>query len=180
MSAEEKDKEKPDIPPINEYYQLVLNEYNNERDRKNSIETRSGVVLVFIAAFYVFALENCKLVDIFNLFDISLTFILLCKIVTVLGFHIAFFISVFFSWYSIKTRIYPFYDMSTLQYPCPKLEQIIIDFVGKPQEQKKGIIQQHRDVNSKKAKCFDKAMIFLFICIICLCIYTNLKGGIDG
>lgn len=32
------DSEKLDIP-INEYYQLILNEYNNERDRKQSIET---------------------------------------------------------------------------------------------------------------------------------------------
>lgn len=51
------DSEKLDIP-INEYYQLILNEYNNERDRKQSIETRSGIILTLIAAFFTFVLKE--------------------------------------------------------------------------------------------------------------------------
>lgn len=51
------DSEKLDIP-INEYYHLILNEYNNERDRKQSIETRSGIILTLIAAFFCICIKR--------------------------------------------------------------------------------------------------------------------------
>ena len=49
--------EKLDVP-INEYYQLILNEYNIERDRKQSIETRSEIILSLIATFLPLYLKN--------------------------------------------------------------------------------------------------------------------------
>jgi hypothetical protein len=49
----------------------------------------------------------------------------------------------------------------------PTLGQIILDFVE--------AIEKNRNKNNIKAKFFDFAMISIVICIICLCIYSNLE-----
>ena len=94
------DSEKLDIP-INEYYQLILNEYNNERGRKQSIETRSGIILTLIAAFFAFVLKEICLSDFICLFDNPLTFKILITILS--GFN---FLRCFFSKYNIFPVIY--------------------------------------------------------------------------
>ena len=51
--------------------------------------------------------------------------------------------------------------------------QIILDFVE--------AIQNNRNINDKKAKYFNWAVISLVICIASLCIYINLtQGGTNG
>lgn len=170
--------EKLDVP-INEYYQLILNEYNNERDRKQSIETRSGIILTLIAAFFAFVLEKVKLLSFFSLFNQPLTFKILVIIISGLFFYIAFFIAILFSLFSIKTKTYAFYDVSKItsatlmSSKIPTLGQIILDFVE--------AIKNNRKVNDKKAKYFNLAVISLVVCIACLCIYVNLiEGGSNG
>ena len=164
------DSEKLDVP-INESYQLILNEYNNERDRKQSIETRSGIILTLIATFFAFVLEKIRFSDIIFLFDKPLSFILLIKIIAGLVFFIAFFAAVFFSLLSIKTKKYAFYDVNTIttvklmSKRIPTFGQIILDFVE--------ATSKNRNENNKKAKYFNFAVICLVVCIICLCIYIN-------
>ena len=170
--------EKLDVP-INEYYQLILNEYNNERDRKQSIETRSGIILTLIVAFFAFVFEKVKLLSFFSLFNQPLTFKILVIIISGLFFYIAFFIAILFSLFSIKTKTYAFYDVSKItsatlmSSKIPTLGQIILDFVE--------AIKNNRKVNDKKAKYFNLAVISLVVCIACLCIYVNLiEGGSNG
>lgn len=170
--------EKLDVP-INEYYQLILNEYNIERDRKQSIETRSGIILSLIATFFAFVLEKIKMSEILRLINQPLTFTLLLIIISGIVFYIAFFTSILFSLLSIKIKTYAFYNVSkittaTLMAPrVPAMGQIILDFVE--------AIQNNRNINDKKAKYFNWAVISLVICIASLCIYINLtQGGING
>lgn len=166
------DSEKLDVP-INEYYQLILNEYNNERNRKQSIETRSSIVLTLIAALFAFAFDKMKFSNVFILFDKPLTFLMLIKILSALFFFIAFFAAILFSLLSVKTRQYEFYAVNTITTEkilgpkIPTLGQIILDFVE--------AIEKNRNKNNIKAKFFDFAMISIVICIICLCIYSNLE-----
>ena len=55
----------------------------------------------------------------------------------------------------------------------PAMGQIILDFVE--------AIQNNRNINDKKAKYFNWAVISLVICIASLCIYINLtQGGTNG
>ncbi|MBR5402175.1 MAG: hypothetical protein IK102_10240 [Treponema sp.] len=165
------DSEKLDVP-INEYYQLILNEYNNERDRKQSIETRSGIILTLIAAFFVFVLEKISLSEIFLLFEEPLNFILLIKILSGLFFFIAFFAAMFFSFLSIKTNKYAFYDVNKITTAklmskrIPTFGQIILDFVE--------ATSKNRIENNKKARYFNLGVISLVVCIVCLCIYINI------
>lgn len=65
--------------PINEYYQLVQTEYNCERDRKQSIETRSGIILTVSMAFFAFVIDKVDLKLIFEKFNEPLTFFYLLK-----------------------------------------------------------------------------------------------------
>ena len=166
--------EKLDVP-INEYYQLILNEYNIERDRKQSIETRSEIILSLIATFFAFVLEKIKMSEILRLINQPLTFTLLLIIISGIVFYIAFFTSILFSLLSIKIKTYAFYNVSkittaTLMAPrVPAMGQIILDFVE--------AIQNNRNINDKKAKYFNWAVISLVICIASLCIYINLTQG---
>ena len=166
------DSEKLDIP-INEYYQLILNEYNNERDRKQSIETRSGIILTLIAAFFAFVLKEICLSELICLFDNPLTFKILITILSGLSFYVAFLASIIFSLLSIKTNRYAFYDVSKITTAklmskrIPTFGQIILDFVE--------ATSKNRMENNKKAKFFNFAIISLVVCIFCVCIYINLS-----
>lgn len=165
------DSAKLDVP-INEYYQLILNEYNIERDRKQSIETRSGIILSLIATFFAFVLEKIKLSEIFELAKQPLTFSLLLLIISGLVFYVAFLASILFSLLSIKIKTYAFYNVAQITTAklmakrVPAMGQIILDFVE--------AIQNNRIINDKKAKYFNWAVISLVICIISLCSYINL------
>lgn len=165
--------------PINEYYQLILNEYNNERDRKQSIETRSGLILTLIATFFAFVLEKIKFSGILSLVNQPLTFCLLITIISGFVFYVAFFTSILFSLLSLKIKTYAFYNITKINTATlmaqriPAMGQIILDFVE--------TIQNNRKVNDRKAIYFNRAVISLVICIISLCIYINLvKGGSNG
>ena len=166
------DSQKLDVP-INEFYQLVQNEYNCERDRKQSIETRSGIILTVSMAFFAFVIEKVDLKFIFAKLNEPLTGFLFIEILAGLLTYISYFLSVLFSIWSLKSKIYAFYNVSnittaTLLSPrIPTFGQIILDYVD--------IIKTNREVNNKKVKNFNWSILCLVICIICLCIYINLK-----
>ncbi len=159
--------------PINEYYQLVQTEYNCERDRKQSIETRSGIILTVSMAFFAFVIDKVDLKLIFEKFNEPLTFFLFVKILSGLLTYISYFLSVLFSMWSLKSKIYAFYNVGNittatlLSSRIPTFGQIILDYVD--------IIKTNRDVNNKKLQHFNWSILCLVVCIICLCIYMNLK-----
>lgn len=166
------DSQKLDVP-IDEFYQLVQNEYNSERDRKQSIETRSGIILTVSMAFFAFVIDKVDLKLVFSRFNEPLTFFLFIKILIGILTYISYFLSVFFSIWSLKTKTYAFYNIgnittATLLSPrIPSYGQLILDIVD--------IVKTNREVNNKKIKHFNRSILCLVICIICLCIYMNLR-----
>lgn len=75
--------------------------------------------------------------------------------------------------WSLKSKIYAFYNVGNittatlLSSRIPTFGQIILDYVD--------IIKTNRDVNNKKLQHFNWSILCLVVCIICLCIYMNLK-----
>lgn len=173
-SRETTDSVKLDVP-INEYYELVLHEYNNERGRKQSIESRSGILLSLETAFFAIIFDKKILSNIFSLFSQPLTFISLIEILTGLAFYVFFFISILFSLLSLKIKSYAFYNVSRITTAAlmakrvPAVGQIILDIVE--------AIGINRQENEKKAKYFNNSIICIVICIACLFIYKTITGG---
>ena len=50
--------------PILEYLEVVKSEYNNERQKKGSFESRAGISFAFIGTLCVFLLDEIKISDI--------------------------------------------------------------------------------------------------------------------
>lgn len=161
--------------PIDEYYNLVLHEYDNERGRKQSIETRSGILLSLETAFFAIIFDENISLDIFSLSFQPLSFISLIEILTGLAFYVFFFISILFSFFSLKIRNYAFYNVSQittdtlLSKRVPAVGQIILDIAE--------AIDKNRQENNKKAKYFNNSIICIVICIACLFIYKTIIGG---
>lgn len=155
--------------PINEFYTLVLNEYNCERDRKQSIETRSGIIVTISMAFFAIVLRKINLFEVISLFKEPLSFNLLVEILAGLFVYVSYFLSMFFSMLSLKSNIYAFYSISAINTAIlmsdriSNLGQLILDYVE--------IIKTNRKVNDKKVYYFNKAILFLVICIVCICLY---------
>ena len=173
-TSEVMNSQKLDVP-INEFYTLIINEYNSERDRKQSVESRSGIILSVSMAFFALVLDKVKVSEILSNFDTPLTFNLLLKMSTGLIIYIAYFLSVVFSILTLKSKIYAFYNVSnitTARLMSDRIStfgQLILDYVE--------IIKTNRNVNDKKIKHFNCAVLCLVICVVCLCIYMNFETG---
>lgn len=171
-NQQKNNSQKLDVP-INEFYQLIQNEYACERERKQSIETRSGIILTVSMALFVFVIEKVSLKEIFSSFEDTLTFSLLIKILSGLSTYISYFLSVIFSILSLKSKTYAFYNVGNittarlLSDRISTFGQLILDFVE--------IIKTNRATNNKKVKSFNWSILWLVICIICFCIYININ-----
>ncbi len=60
---------------LESYFELVQNEYRYERDRKQGLETRSGIVLTIVAAMVAIIFDKIPFKDIFSLMMPQLNFI---------------------------------------------------------------------------------------------------------
>lgn len=56
-------QERIDDVVLTEYIKVVENEYNAERNKKNSFETRAGILLTFLGAIIVFLMEKIHLLN---------------------------------------------------------------------------------------------------------------------
>lgn len=154
------------------YFELVYNEYNHERNRKQSLESRSGIILSVIAAIIAIVFDKIKIVDIFPLFTSPITFLILLKIVTAFGIYIGLVCSVSFSLKTIFIQKYANYDVLTItpitlgNHKNKEMGNIILTYCR--------IIAEHRVLNEKKASSLSQSIIGLAICIISICLYINL------
>ena len=154
------------------YFELVQNEYCNERDRKRDLETRGGIIITILVAITAVIFDKIKLVDIFALLSVHLTFILLIKIITGLLIYLSFIGCVIFSFKIIYTSSYAMFNISNISSQTLgnkknyELGNIIIAY--------RDIIKENRIMNEKKAKAFEYALQLIIICSISICIFINL------
>lgn len=164
--------EKTYMGALEPYFELVYNEYNHERNKKQGLESRSGIILSVIAAIIAIVFDKIKIADIFSMFSVPLTFIILLKIITGLGIYIGLGCSVFFSLKTIFTKKYATYDVSAINSVAlgnqknKEMGNIIMTYCK--------IINEHRVLNEKKANSLSLSIVGLAICIISICLYINL------
>lgn len=154
------------------YFELIKNEYNNERNRKQSLETKSGIMITVIITMATVIFNKIKFKDIFVLFSLPLTFYLLIKIIIGLLIYLSFFLCIFFLFKTLYTASYATFNVDNISSQTLgnleniALGNIIIDY--------KNIIVENRNINDKKAKAFECAITFMIICSISVCIFINI------
>ena len=157
---------------LESYFELVQNEYRYEKDRKQGLETRSGIVLTIFTAMVAIIFDKISLKDIFSLMTVQLNFIILLKIISGLVIYVSFIGSVFFAFKTLYTASYSAYNVTNISnrnlgnQKNIELGVIITTY--------RDIITENRKINEKKAKAFEHAIELIVICSICVSIYINL------
>lgn len=163
---------KTSLGALEPYFELVQNEYRNERDRKQGLETRSGIVLTIIAAMVAIIFDKIPLKYIFSLMTLQLDFVILLKIISGLLVYFSFIGSVFFSLKTLYTASYSTYNVANISYNNLGNQNNIE--LGIIVTTYRDIIKENREINEKKAKAFEHAIELIIVCSVCVCIYINL------
>lgn len=154
---------------INEYFSVVTSEYQIERSKKQSFETRSGLLLTLLSAICIFYFQSIKFTDIISLCNKPLTFLLFIKIISGILIYLSFiftFISI------IKTLTAKKHDNFEVKGINERLliedrknamARLIFTY--------RDIIIQHRLSNKKRAIWYKSSLYSTFILLISTIIY---------
>jgi len=157
---------------INEYFNVVTTEYQIERSKKLSFETRSGLLLTLLSAICIFYFQSFKFTDIIALCSKPLTFLLFIKIISGILIYLSFiftFISI------IKTLAAKKHDNFEVKGINERLliedrknamARLIFTY--------RDIIIQHRLSNEKRAIWYKSSLYSTFILLISTIIYLSL------
>lgn len=154
------------------YFELVKIEYSNERDRKNGLDTRGGIIITAMVAMSTIIFSKIKIIDILNILSAQLTFLLFIKIVNGLLIYLSFLGCIIFSFKTIHTADYATFEVGNISSQVlgtrknVALGHIIIAY--------RDIISENRIVNDKKAKMLNSAIKCMAGCSIAICIFLNL------
>ena len=158
---------------LKEILEIMKFEYQIERNKKDSLEVRVGIIVTFLSTIIAFMFEKINITDLFQLFNENLNFLLLIKIISGVIFYVSL----------VSICSYAFKILNILKYDNFKAEIINkkfleydkIKILKKFIEMYSKIIVKHRDLNQKKAKNLKK-MIFLFLMFLSsIIIYTSIR-----
>ena len=154
------------------YFDLIKNEYKLEMDRKQSLETRSNIVITVTLALTAFIFQKVEVKCILVLLPLPLTFLLLVKIIT--GFLIYFSL--------ICSSIFVFKTLFTASYATFELSAISEQSLGNRKNKELGniiiayrdIVSENRKINDKKARTFEYSSIFIIVCLVSTFIFLSI------
>lgn len=161
-----------DETAIPEYLEVVKSEYQIERNKKQSFETRSGLLLTLLGAMSIFYFQSVKLTDIIHLFSQPLTFMLLMKILAGCCMYGAFVFSYIAILKTISARRHDNFETNgineklLLEDRLNALTRIIFTY--------REIIAQHRLSNEKRAKWYISSLKSTLVLLLSTIIYTSL------
>ncbi len=159
---------------MEEYYDIVKSEYETERNKKQSFENRAGLIMTFLGAILVFMFDKVSLIEVYPLLtETPLSFLMLLKILSILGIHSSFIFTITMLVRTLSTNLHENFDV----------EKIDEDLLGQPRDYAlcqiiftyRDIITQHRNLNESRAKHYKNALYGIVIILISLIIYINLN-----
>ena len=151
------------------YFTLVQNEYTYEKNRKQSLESRSGVVLSVLAVIISLVFERIKVKIVFPKLADCLTLFSLFQVVLGLCIYFSLFFCVFYSLKTIFISSYAAYNINNISPTAlgnPKNKELVTIITTY-----RDIIKEHRLNNEKKAKTLSKSIISLVVCFFSLLLY---------
>ena len=171
---EKQSREKIIIKNKIEYLESFKKEYDNERIKKQSLETRAGIIITMLGGLFIFLINDLELFKyLFIFFKNPSCLINYLKFLLILAI-IIYFILIFYQLINIlNIQNYGGFDVKppieyNLEYN-DTLDDLLLTY--------KEIIIVHRENNSKNAIFLSKAIEYLVYLFIFLLIFLILKGG---
>lgn len=157
---------------LSEYFEVVKNEYEIERNKKASFENRAGVFLALIGTVSVFLFDKVQIKQIVSLFSVPLTFIVWLKIIS--GFFVYLTLA-FTMLYLIKTiTVKQHHNFEVKNIDEILLAENRINALTKIIFTYRDIICQHRQVNENRAKTFKLSLYGVIIMLVSAVIYISI------
>lgn len=157
---------------IPEYLEVVKSEYEIERNKKQSFETRSGLLLTLLGAIMIFYFQSIKLTDIFVLFSKPLTFILLIKILSGCSIYGTFIFTLIAIIQTITAKKHDNFETNGITEQLLKEDRVnaMTRLIFTYRE----IIRQHRISNQNRANWYIASLRSMLILLLSTIIYTSL------
>ena len=156
---------------IEEYLDLFSKQYFLETSKKQSLESRSGIILSFVVAFSIMLFDKVNLKFI-NSTDSVMIFAVFMRLILCFVCYIFDFLSILYSALNILTLGIKHLNIDI--YSNTYLSREKIDGLVDIFNTYKDLIKDYRRVNGIKAKRLNKSVLFLILCVIIFCIYINL------
>lgn len=158
---------------IIEYLNTIESEYQIERNKKNSFETRAGLILALLSAICSFLFKEIKLKDVFMLIPTPLSFISFIKIISGLGVYIGFFYTLIMTIKTIMVHKQPNFEVKNIDEELlmeprlPALCKLIFTY--------RDIIIQHRIFNEQRAKNFEHSLYAIAVTLVFIIVYVTIE-----
>lgn len=150
---------------IQEYYDLIMEEYSVERDKKNSFDSRAGIILGFLGIIVIYIFDGIKINELFNNLGDPIQLQPTLKILVVLVTIISFFVSLYYSIRVLNVEAYTGYKVSNITKDKLKNNSGIYTKALFVMEYKE-VVMSYRANNLIKAKYLYKSIFSIAILII--------------
>ena len=161
-----------DNTAIKEYFEIVNSEYQNERNKKQSFETRAGLLLTLLSAICIFYFQSITIKDVVLLFDQTLTFALLIKIISGIMIYVFFVLTFIAIIKTIATKRHSNFDVTNINEAL--LAEKRVDAMARLIFTYSTIIKQHREINESRAKWYKIALYCTFGLLVATIAYMSL------
>lgn len=166
------DKLNVDNMALSEYFEVVKNEYEIERNKKISFENRAGVFLALIGTVSVFLFDKVQIKEIISLFHVPLTFIIWLKIVAGFCVYLTLTFAMLCLIQTITVKQHHNFEVKNIDESL--LAENRLNAMAKIIFTYRDIICQHRQVNEKRAKTFKLSLYGVVIMLISAVVYISI------
>lgn len=157
---------------ILEYLDIVKNEYETERNKKQSLENRAGLIMALLGAICIFLFEKVKLNDIFSLATLPLNFLILTKILSGLTVYAGLLFTMIMIIKTIAVNKHHNFEVKSINDYL--LGENRLTAVCKIIFTYRDIIIQHRELNEKRAKTLRRALYGISLTFVSFIIYLSI------
>lgn len=170
QNNEQRPPQVEDIPVL-EYLDIVKNEYEIERNKKQSFENRAGGIMALLGAICIFLFEKVQLIDIISMMSLQLNFLTFIKIVSGMLVYLGFLFSMLMT---IKTiDVNKHYNFEVRNIDENLLGEMRLTAICKIIFTYRDIIVNHRKMNEKRAKTFKMSLYGIIATFIGVIIYIS-------
>ena len=157
---------------IVEYVDIMKKEYEIERNKKQSFESRIGVIITLLGAICIFLFEKVRLKDVVTFMSLPLSFVDLLKIVSAMCAYVSFILAMVMAAKTIGIKQHPNFEVKSIDETLLSEQRMVS--LCKVIFTYRDIIVQHRDLNEKRARDFKISLYSILTTLISLATYVTL------
>ena len=157
---------------LTEYFEVVRNEYEMERNKKLSFESRAGIFFALIGTVSVFLFDKVQIKEIATLFSVPLTFSIWLKITTGFLVYLSLAFTMLFLIKTITVKQHNNFEVKNIDEVL--LAEKRIDALARIIFTYRDIICQHRQINEDRAKTFKLSLYGVIIMLVSAIMYISL------